>query len=182
MNLIALTIFINYNNYFTYYLVVIFCQNVFLLMIEFKGNLESGQMMSIPKTTKYIPIQFTNTIMKTDSSGTKWSMTARAASSFAFNDSNKKIKSDITITGKTVQEILQSGGKSLQQVINARLKEAVKLGTVSVPDEILILFPENISTINATNKSESINSQSNSATKNPTKQTDAELFKNVFHK
>jgi hypothetical protein len=52
-------------------------------------------------------------------------------------------KTDVTATGKTIQEILQSGENSLQAVMNSRAKEAAKAANIEQPDEYLILFPQN---------------------------------------
>jgi hypothetical protein len=55
------------------------------------------------------------------------------------------LKTDTTISGKTVQEVLQTGEHSLQTVVNKKLKEYVKNGEKKVADEIIILFPKDIS-------------------------------------
>ena len=117
----------------------------YLLMIEFRGNTDTGQLKTVPNTTKFIPIKFTECNMKVTEAGAVYSVKGYASNGEALNDSNKKLKSDITIAGKTVQEVLQSGPKSLQQVVNNFYKEQKNDNIVKVPDEVLILFPTNIS-------------------------------------
>ena len=118
----------------------------FLLSIQFRGNTDTGQIKSIPNTNKFIPIKFTDCTMKVTESGAVYQVKAYASNGEALNDSNKSLKTDVTISGKTVQEVLQSGPKSLQQVVNAQYKELKDTGAVKVPNEILILFPTNVST------------------------------------
>jgi len=154
---------------------------VFLLVIEFKGNTENGQMLSIPNTKKYIPIIFTKSNLKVDEKGSYWHMAATSSAGQALNDSYTKLKNEVSLVGKTVQELLQSGENSLQQVVNARYKEAVTLGTVKVADEILILFPVDISTTGATSSVTAPGGTENNttATADTTKAQDETIFKSL---
>jgi hypothetical protein len=52
-----------------------------------------------------------------------------------------KLKNDISISGKTVQEMLQTGEKSLQAALNAKSAQLKKDDPDFVPDEFIILFP-----------------------------------------
>jgi hypothetical protein len=118
---------------------------VFLLMIEFRGADQAGNMKMVPGTRKFIPFRFNNLMFKVTAGGSTYNVVATIANAVALNDSYKLIKNDIAIKGKTVQEILQTGEQSLQVVANARYKQQKEDGQVAVPDEILILFPNDIS-------------------------------------
>jgi hypothetical protein len=63
----------------------------------------------------------------------------------ALTDSNSNLTSDVTVTGASVQQLLQSGEKSLQVALNKRQKLLVDAGVIDVADEYLILFPQNLS-------------------------------------
>ena len=154
---------------------------VFLLVIQFKGNTENGQMLSIPNTTKYIPIKFNKSIMKVDEKGSNWHIEAYSSAGEALNDTYTKIKSDVSLVGKTVQELLQSGEHSLQNVVNARYKQAVEDKIASVADEILILFPVDISTVGDSSAVAAPGTTENktAATVNGTTVKDAEIFKKL---
>ena len=80
---------------------------VFLLVIEFKGNTENGQMLSVPNTKKYIPIIITKSNLKVDEKGSYWQITASASAGQALKDSYTKLKNEVSLVGKTVQELLQ---------------------------------------------------------------------------
>ena len=117
----------------------------FLLTIEFKGNKETGSMVSIPNTKRYIPFKFLTSDLKVTERGTIYSCTAYPTNGPALDNANKQLKTDTNIAGQTVQEVLQTGPKSLQAVINKRLKTLKDTGAVAEPDEVVILFPKDIS-------------------------------------
>lgn len=117
----------------------------FLLTIEFRGNKENGTMSSIPNTTRHIPIKLTKMLFKANEQGSSYAFNAYATQSQALTVEHSTLKTDMTIKGKTVQEVLQTGEQSLQAVINKKLKEAVKDKDKKIADEIVILFPTDIS-------------------------------------
>ena len=153
----------------------------FLLSIQFKGNTDTGLLKSIPNTTKHIVIKFIECNMKVTEAGAVYNVKAYAANGEALNDSHRTLKSDATISGMTVQEVLQSGPKSLQQVVNARYKELKDTGAVTVQDEVLILFPSNISTqgTGATLVKPGDSESKSSATTNQTNTEITKLYKTL---
>lgn len=153
----------------------------YLLTIDFKGNTDTGQLKSIPNITKFITFNFNKWHMKVTEAGSIYSIEGYAASGKALTDTYTLLKSDATISGSTVQEILQSGPKSLQQVVNARYKEIVSSGETKIQDEILILFPMNISSDGGGSKlvRPGQTEQPSSATSNPASINDANLFKTL---
>lgn len=115
----------------------------FLLTLEFIGFTDSGRAEKIPNTTRYFPIRITGAEMSVNASGSKYRVSAIAWNELAMSDSASLFKSDIGISGGTVQEILQSGEFSLQTVLNKRLQElASKESGATLPDEIIIVFPK----------------------------------------
>ncbi len=153
----------------------------YLLMIEFRGNTDTGQLKNIPNVTKFITFHFNKWHMKVTEAGSVYSIEGYATPGKALTDTHTLLKSDATITGTTVQEILQSGTRSLQQVVNSRYKELKTDGAANVQDEILILFPSNISSegAGATLVTPGQIEQPSFATKNPTLINDANLFKTL---
>jgi hypothetical protein len=113
----------------------------FLLTIEFRGNKETGQMSSIPNTTRHIPIKLTKMLFKANEQGSSYAFNAFATQAQALTVEHAGLKTDMTIKGKTVQEVLQTGEQSLQAVVNRKLKELVKNKEKKVADEVIILFP-----------------------------------------
>ena len=153
----------------------------YLLMVEFRGNTDTGQLKTIQNTTKFITFNFNKWNMKVTEAGSVYSIEGYAATGKALTDSYTLLKSDATISGTTVQEILQSGPRSLQQVVNARYKELKDNGEAKVQDEILILFPINYSSTGSgsTLVKPGSTEQSSSSTTNPTSVNDQNLFKSL---
>ena len=116
----------------------------FLLTIQFRGNNSKGTLDLIPNTTRYIPIKFTTFDMKVTEKGAVYGCKAMPYNVQALSTKNSNLKSDASIKGKTVQEMLQTGEKSLQAVLNKRLEQLKKDGVVEIPDQVLIIFPEEI--------------------------------------
>ena len=136
----------------------------FVLQIEFKGYTVDGTQADVPYSTRLIPISLTTSQFSVNEGGSTYGVEAIAWNERALRDSVQQIKTDISITGRTVREILQTGGKSLTSIMNKRLLEMQEADQVSVADQYVIVFPkEGASTFSPTANSE-IN---NSATVNP---------------
>lgn len=116
----------------------------FILTIDFRGAKETGTMGSIPNTSRQIPFTFIDVKMTADAEGAKYSCEAVPFNQQALSDVNHGLKTDVSIKGKTIQEILQTGEKSLQASVNAFYKEQAKKNNIPVPDEMCILFPNEI--------------------------------------
>jgi len=117
----------------------------FLLTIEFRGNTETGQILKVPFSTRYIPIRLTTIQLKASETGSKYIIEAYASQGQALTTQYANLKSETVIKGKTVQEVLQTGKQSLQSVVNERLEQFVTNGQVKVADKVVILFPTDIS-------------------------------------
>lgn len=116
----------------------------FLLTIEFRGNDEMGMMLPIPESTRYIPFKFSNVSMTVNQDGALYFVKAIVWNAQGLSDKNAKLTTDVSVKGTSVQEVLQTGEKSLQAVWNAKLRQLKEDKIVDVPDEIIILFPKTI--------------------------------------
>ena len=116
----------------------------YLLTVEFRGNKENGIMQEVPKTKKYIPIIINAVDVEANESGCRYRVSANVQSSFAQSILYSKITNDLTIKGKTVQDILQSLSTSLQFIINQKKTQDAKKNDIVQADQILIIFPENL--------------------------------------
>lgn len=117
----------------------------FLLTIDFKGNTETGDIRNIPGTSRKIAIKFISIDISVTASGSTYKCQAYKANDVAFTTEHGTVKTDVSIKGATVQEVLQTGEKSLQKVLNDRLQQFKKAKIINVPDEIIILFPTDVS-------------------------------------
>jgi hypothetical protein len=131
------------------------------LTIEFRGNIETGKMGNIPNTFRCIPFVITDIDMTVDEKGALYQIGAMPTSQVALANEYKNFKTDVSVDGKSVQEILQTGPNSLQVYLNTVAdEEAKRRGSDFVPDEYVIVFPKDWSS-SAANK---INESSAGAT------------------
>jgi hypothetical protein len=116
----------------------------FLFQIDFRGFTEINEVVDLPQLRKFFPVKLREVSMKVTGKGSTYQVSCIIWNDGAFSDRYTKHKTDISIRGKTVQEVLQSGEKSLQKVLNDYQAKLVKDGTVAVADQILITFPQDI--------------------------------------
>lgn len=153
---------------------------IFLLKIEFKGQDTNGVMSSIPNTTKYIPLNFRDLQMSVSEGGSIYKCEAIPAADIPMLSSNCTVTTDITITGSSVVEILQTGPNSLQAVLNRRLQEVAKNSKAVIADEILIVFPGESKDLTASKPGESELESKAKAIEPVVKQADdAAIFKEL---
>jgi hypothetical protein len=144
----------------------------FLLTIEFKGFTEQNEVVDLPQLKKYIPLKLNTIEMSVNGKGSIYKIAALAWNDGAHSDRYTKLKSDISIRGKTVQEVLQTGENSLQKVLNDYQRLQVKDGSINVADQIIILFPVDIASSSSTSNSGSNQRESSAtATANPSTST-----------
>lgn len=113
-----------------------------LLTLEWTGHYSPDmQFQDHIINKRHFPLRLANMEMKVTERGSQYSVSAFAWNESAYNDSVQLTKTKTKISGTTVQEMLQKGKGSLQQVLNDQLKEQAKNVGMKDPDKILIVFP-----------------------------------------
>lgn len=134
-----------------------------LLSVEFKGHIGADQQnVQIDNANVRIPLKIQNISMKVTGKGCEYDVRAYPWNEQGYSTVYSKLKSDVSIIGKSVIEMLQTGEDSLQYNLNRWLAEAVKRKDVNVPDQILISFPNDLKTGDSASPP-----PANSATVNP---------------
>jgi len=140
-----------------------------LLTLEFKGHLSSivqgidAGSITPEKTTKHFPLKLRTLNMSVTGRGAEYDCEAFPWNEKGFSSSYLDLKTDISISGKTVVEMLQTGENSLEVELNKRLQKQKNDGIVKVPDQMLILFPADI----ASSAGSATNNDDAGATKDP---------------
>ena len=120
-----------------------YLQSTFLLTIEFVGFDSDGNPTVIENVTRHIPVIVKDIAMSVKAGGSTYRVKCHPSNELAHNNNYSLFQSDIAVSGKTVQEILQTGEFSLQTVLNKRLQElAEKQNAPTAFDEIVIVFPK----------------------------------------
>ena len=117
----------------------------FALQIDFKGWNVDGVEENIPYTRKMIPFRFTKGEMSVNEGGASYNMECVAWNEAALTDTVQQIKTDIALKGRTVREVLQTGGESLTEILNKRLKEMEEADQIVRADQYVIIFPTDTS-------------------------------------
>lgn len=116
----------------------------FLITIEFRGNDDAGVMRLVPTATRHILVKWQEMSMTVNHTGSVYQCSVFAWNNAALTTKNAVLKNDMSIKGSTVQEVLQTGENSLQAVWNKRLQQLKEDKVIEIPDEILILFPDEV--------------------------------------
>lgn len=121
----------------------------YLLKLEFKGFDEDARQISSIKP-KYFVMKLKTVKFEVDESGSKYQVEAFPYNHQGFSDIVDMSWNDISIAPDpnskgTVQEILVTGQKSLQNLLNESEQLNVKQGLYSIPDEFYIEFPQDSS-------------------------------------
>lgn len=114
----------------------------FMLTIEFVGTDEDGNMGVAPYSRRFIPIIINESVFNVTGAGSEYSCKALISNERGFQDDVQSMKTDVNITGRTVREILQSGGQSLTTLLNTRQQDKEEKNQVNVGDQYVIIFPE----------------------------------------
>ena len=119
----------------------------FVLSVEFKGWDVEGNQVNKPNLRRIFPFKLAGIDFEVTERGSEYSVTAIPWNEQALNDQVQSIKSDVNLSGKTLSELLQSGGSSLAENLNNREQEKKKEKQVITPDEYVILFPKSRSSL-----------------------------------
>lgn len=113
----------------------------FLITLEFKGWDDRGNAITIPKSKRMFPVKLVDVRFTVNEGGSTYDVIAIPHNDSAFSDQVQETNTDIVIQGRSVEEILQSGGQSLTTVINTRLLQQQQSGQVPGTDAYVIMFP-----------------------------------------
>lgn len=146
----------------------------YLLKLEFKGYDSDNSTYTPERSTRYFPIRITNVQFNVSAGGAIYDIEAIAWNDSSFSDQVTSIKTDASITGSNLREILQTGTRSLRAVINDRLNDLAKSRDVPIPDQIIFAFPQ-------TNK-KLLSSQLYNITNNATVTPDSNQFNLKYYR
>ena len=119
----------------------------FMLSMEFIGYDDDGDVIvtqSGLNLRRDIPIRLTNIEFDVNQGGTTYTVEALPWNEQAYLDSATGSPVDISLTGNTVEKLLQSGEQSLTSIINGHYEELRKANQLSEASEIVITFPNDI--------------------------------------
>lgn len=113
----------------------------FIITVEFKGYDDNGNVTSVPRARRMFPFKLSNVSFNVTEGGSVYNVEGYGYHEQAFSDNIQNTQTDITITGSTVQEMLQTGGQSLAVALNSRQLELKESKQLTNPDQYIIQFP-----------------------------------------
>lgn len=120
------------------------------LIVDFVGVDAEGKSFNNEELRKVIPFYFKSAQLRADTSGAIYECSAVPVTEYGLLTVNNAIKHDITLSGKTVYEMLQQGDQSLMGQLNfkgetdKKAKKKTKVTTVPT-DDYIVYFPNNLS-------------------------------------
>jgi len=120
----------------------------FMLSVHFKGWDDNGNISTASQATRYFPIHILQSSFNVTEQGSTYDVTYVKHDDLSFGDQTQAAKTDLNLTGNTVQEILQSGAKSLSTTLNTRLLKSKEAKQTNKVDQYIIMFPKERSSKN----------------------------------
>ena len=120
----------------------------YVLSVDFVGFDDDGNYMLPPKARLIFPLHFVNVTFNVQEGGSVYNVQAVPYHETAFSDEVQKVKTDISLTGTTVAELLQTGPRSLATVLNDREVRQEEAKQTPRGDQFVISFPNDLASIN----------------------------------
>lgn len=120
----------------------------FVLSVEFVGYDDNGNYSRAPKSRRIFPFRFSDVTFEVTEGGSMYRCTGSPYNHIALTDTVQRVKTDISLTGTNVAELLQSGPGSLSSVLNDREIRKEEAKQVQLGDQYVIAFPNDIASVN----------------------------------
>lgn len=119
----------------------------FCLSLEFIGYDDAGRVHKSRRSTRHFPIRLNEVTFQVEEKGSTYDVVATPWQESALSDQVQQSRTDITVSGRTVEEALQSGAGSLATILNTRMLKNEQAKQVSKADKFVIMFPTKRSSI-----------------------------------
>jgi len=114
----------------------------FYIMIEFTGWDHTGKSVRLPEMTRIIPFTWSFGEFNVQAGGSTYKVIGTPYHNNAFRDSVQALPTDVTITGQTFNEIVQTGVQSLASVLNTHLLKGVTGRDSPQVDDYIFITPK----------------------------------------
>ena len=116
----------------------------FMFMIEFVGWDDNGRFIDSGQNARYIPVKLVNITFNVDHRGSVYQVECIPWNEQALADQTEQVMTDISITGKDVETVLEKGEESLATILNARFEELKQENKVKEGNKYKFEFPQDI--------------------------------------
>lgn len=119
-----------------------YLESPFLLTIDFVGYDDNGKVFQVPEASKNLPFKLVGSDLSVNAGGSSYVVEGVAYNDGALTDQTQRIPIDVTLKGRTLEEMLQSNLKSLSNELNAHEKKKAIDGKIYTADQYFIVFPK----------------------------------------
>tara|TARA_B110000090_G_C13393004_1_gene450177 strand:+ start:613 stop:3237 length:2625 start_codon:yes stop_codon:yes gene_type:complete len=113
----------------------------FLLTVEFKGYDDAGNYVHASNLRRMFPLKLVNVEFDVAESGSEYAVQAIPFHEIALTDTVQNTHTDVSFSGSTVAEMLQTGENSLTRILNDREIAAEVAGRSNKGNQYVIMFP-----------------------------------------
>ena len=120
----------------------------YVIKISFMGLDQDGRIVTnFAAPPRFIPINLTNIEFEVRAEGSVYAIKAIPYNELALTSQTAVVRTDVTLTGRTVIEALETGNpanahhRSLTDILNGRGESLADAGVYNTPDRYIIMFP-----------------------------------------
>lgn len=114
----------------------------FLLMVEFVGWDDNGNIFTVPYGKKLLPFKLVGSGLEVAAGGSSYIVEGVAYNDTVLTDQVQRLPVDIEVSGRNIETMMQSGPLSLTTALNKHLAKKAVDGKVQVADQYFIVFPK----------------------------------------
>ena len=118
------------------------------IIIEFVGYTDSGLAVPIPNSRRVISCRWVSGSFQAGQSGSVYEMVMVPYNELAFSDIVQNTPIDVSLSGRTLNEMLQTGFNGLASTLNTHLLTNQENTYVHEQDEYIFVFPKDKASFN----------------------------------
>ena len=119
-----------------------YLESPFLLTIDFIGYDDNGKVYVVPEASKNMPFKLVGSDLSITAGGSSYVVEGVAYNEGALMDETQRIPVDVTLMGRTLEEMLQSNIKSLSNELNKHEGKKAQDKQVYTADQYFVVFPK----------------------------------------
>jgi len=119
-----------------------YLESPFLLTIDFIGYDDDGKIYTVPEASKNLPFKLVGSDLSVTAGGSAYIVEGVAYNEAALVDHTQRIPVDVTLTGRNLEQMLQSNLKSLAQELNAHEAKKATDDKIFTANQYFVVFPK----------------------------------------
>ncbi len=119
-----------------------YLESPFLLTIDFIGYDDNGKVYTVPEGSKNLPFKLVGSDLSVTEGGSSYVVEGVAYNEAALVDHTQRIPVDVTLTGRNLEQMLQSNLKSLAQELNAHEAKKATDDKIFTANQYFVVFPK----------------------------------------